>query len=135
SGNRPAWLRARAEHVYSMHLLYRTKPCLSEARDLDRDLTATSYEWLKAQVRLELANCLSFDNDYAAAIQAAEQARAIAANAKLDELELRAVGLVSGFRVLAGDLSSVMERDGTALSRFWRGPFAPNRAQQFYNNA
>jgi hypothetical protein len=133
--NRAVWLRARAERVYALHLQYRNAECLEEAATLDRQLRSTSYAWLKAQVRLELANCLSFRNDYAGAIEAARQAREIAAAARYEELELRAAGLASGFRNLAGDLSGTLHEDPAALARYWTKPFAPNRAAQFFHNA
>lgn len=133
-GNRALSLRARAEMVYALHLQFQGDSCLEEAKGLDAVLAGTSYEWMKAHVRLELANCLAMGNQYGAAIEAARQARTIAARAGLAEMEMRAVGLESGFLVQAGDLSGVLGADGSYLSRYWEGPYAPNRAQQFFSN-
>lgn len=135
AGNEALALRARAEYLYALHLEYRSQPCLREARQLAADLEQTRYAWLKAQVRLESANCLAMTNEYGAAIQAAADARAAAVHARLPELEMRAAGLESGFRVQAGDLSGVLSADGELLSRYWTAPFVPNRAQQFFSNA
>ncbi|MBL8177226.1 MAG: CHAT domain-containing protein [Bryobacterales bacterium] len=135
SGNRALALRARAEKLYALHLDYRAAECLHEARAVAHRLETTAYPWMRAQVKLEMANCLAMENDYGAAIAAAAGAQRVAANARLPELDMRAAGLESGFRVQAGDLSGIYRKDGDFLARFWRAPFAPNRAQQFFSNA
>src|SRR5262249_16649043 len=57
AGNLAGALRAKAEEVYSLHLLYDGNDCVRLLNGLIEQLESHSYEWLRAQMSLEESNC------------------------------------------------------------------------------
>jgi len=56
-------LRARAEEVYSDHLLWEGQRCILLLRSLEEPLSSNSYGWLQGQMSLEKSNCASIVGD------------------------------------------------------------------------
>jgi hypothetical protein len=56
-------LRAKAEEVYSDHLLWEGSDCLALLSSMNQALYRTSYAWIQAQMSLEQSNCANAVGD------------------------------------------------------------------------
>jgi CHAT domain-containing protein/tetratricopeptide (TPR) repeat protein len=112
-------LRAKAEEVYSDHLLWEGKRCMALLRSLDEPLKRKSYTWLRAQMSLEQSNCADLVGDlgtYQAAIgRATQEAKA----GNYPGLFLRGLGFQSLATASLGDASSSFSLASKGLALFW----------------
>jgi CHAT domain-containing protein/tetratricopeptide (TPR) repeat protein len=114
-------LRARAEEIYSDHLLWEGKPCLALLRSIAQPLKRSSYSWIRGQLSLEESNCADLVGDEGTYQTAIDRGMEEARTHNYASLFLRGLG----FRALAdaslGDANVAFWLASEGLRLFWSG--------------
>jgi CHAT domain-containing protein len=127
-------LRAKAEEVYSDHLLWEGEACISLLRSLEEPLKVSNYGWLRAQMSLEKSNCASLVGDlgtYQSAIgTGVREARAH----HYVSLYLRGLGFEALAVASLADISKSFSLAVSGLAIFWPGHVDLTKGYNLYTD-
>jgi len=112
-------LKAQTDEVYSNHLLYNGRACVSLQHDLSRRLQSLKYRWLQTQTLLEAANCDYLVGDFGAARSALESATLSAQHYHYPGLYLRGLGFQADSAASIGDPTKGFSLASSGLDSFW----------------
>lgn len=112
-------LRAQTDELYSNHLLYNSRACVSLEHDLSRRLRRYKYRWLQAEVLLEAANCDYLVGSFGAARSALEYGTLSAKNHHYTGLFLRGLGFQADSAASIGDPTKGFSLASSGLGSFW----------------
>ncbi|MBZ5522226.1 MAG: CHAT domain-containing protein [Acidobacteriia bacterium] len=132
-GNIPGELRAQLERVYAEQRMLKGIDCSNTAAPLDRQLSATRYHWLQAQLSLENGTCLNMARDRSAALAAIEASETIAEAYGLPVLKLRILGLKASIKRQQKNYEASWQEGAQGLASFFQGDYPPERLYQFYS--
>lgn len=130
--NSPGALRARVEAVYAHQRLLADRPCLEQAKVLDRELQRTRYSWLQIQIILETAVCFNMQNKIEPAKEQIEIAGRRAKSSGYRFLSLRVQGLGASMEALH-DCGDTWQQASLGLEQYWLGPSSPQRLYELYS--
>ncbi len=119
AGNLAGELRAREEEVYSYHLLYDGRRCMTLVRGLLAQLQEQSYEWLRAQTSLEESNCSGLIGDLGGQRTAIERGIIRAAKHNYSALLLRGLGFRADAAASLGNAQLGFSVASSGLDVFW----------------
>ena len=119
SGNSAAELRANAEEIYALHLLYRGQACASLAERTASQLKPRKYEWLRSQVDLERSNCFDLLGDLGESKRVLDYGVARAKEHHFQGLYLRGVGFQADASAALGDTQAGFSSAYQGLALFW----------------
>jgi CHAT domain-containing protein len=114
-------LRARAEEVYSDHLLWEGQRCILLLRSLEEPLSSNSYGWLQGQMSLEKSNCASIVGDLGTYEKAIGAGIREAQTHHYTSLFLRGLGFQALSAASIGDSSRAFSLAVRGLAIFWAG--------------
>ena len=121
AANAAGEMRAKAEEVYSDHLLWEGPQCMALLNHMAKRLGHRSYTWIDAQMSLEQSNCANAVGDlgtYQAAIGKGLQE---AARHQYPSLSLRAWGFQALSRASLGEEQAAFSNVAKGLALFWSG--------------
>jgi CHAT domain-containing protein/tetratricopeptide (TPR) repeat protein len=122
AGANPAGeLRAQAEEVYSNHLLWEGKRCISLLDSMDERLRRTDYAWVRAQMSLERSNCADLLGDEGTYQNSIGEGLREAQTHYYPSLFLRGLGFQALSAASIGDSSSDFSLVSKGLALFWSG--------------
>jgi CHAT domain-containing protein/tetratricopeptide (TPR) repeat protein len=121
AANPAAELRAQAEEVYSSHLLWEGKGCISLLRSMEEPLRRSSYGWLRAQMSLERSNCADLVGDEGTYQHSIGEGMREAQTHRYTSLFLRGLGFQALSAASIGDSSSDFSLVSKGLALFWSG--------------
>jgi CHAT domain-containing protein/tetratricopeptide (TPR) repeat protein len=134
AGNQAGELRAKAEEVYSDHLLWEGPNCLLLLRDLDHQLELKSYTWIKAQMRLEKSNCSNIAGDLGTYQSAIVDGMKEAETHSYTALYLRALGFQSLSDSSLGNANKALSSASKGLGLFWSSQIDLMKGYNFYTD-
>jgi CHAT domain-containing protein/cytochrome c-type biogenesis protein CcmH/NrfG len=112
-------LRAQTDELYSNHLLYNSRACVSLEHNLSQHLRRYKYRWLQSQVLLEAANCDYLVGNFGAARSALEYGTLSAQNYHYPGLFLRGLGFQADSAASIGDPKKGFSLASSGLDSFW----------------
>lgn len=127
-------LRAEAEEVYSDHLLWEGKACISLLHSLGVPLKRSGYGWLRAQMSFEESNCASLVGDlgtYQSAISTGVQE---AQAHHYISLYLRGLGFEALSSASLGDATKSFSLAAKGLAIFWIGHVDLTKGYNLYTD-
>jgi tetratricopeptide (TPR) repeat protein len=133
AGSEPGYLRAAVEQIYALHRSAKSKECLVQAREVGREVGGRLYPWIRAQLNMEQASCLSMVGDMGEAQRFAIAANNAAEGAGYDTLHLRALGYLAGLAADTGNMLRAWAQNTLGLRKYWGGTYPSQRAYQFYD--
>lgn len=131
SGNYAGFARARVEEGYALHRSANGQACLEVIVPLWNDSRGKTFSWIRGQAGLEKAICEAMLADFAAADRTLRQTAAELQAAGYRNLNLRGMGIRSGFEISRGNLLAAWKIASEGLQEYWTGGFAPERGYQF----
>jgi CHAT domain-containing protein len=134
SGNLAAELRADAEEVYALHLLYDGQSCSALAESTISRLGSHKYEWLKAQLNLERSNCFDLLADLGKSKEALDRGMALAKEHGFEGLYLRAVGFQSDASASLGNTQVGFSLASQGLELFWSSQIGLMKGYNLYTD-
>jgi CHAT domain-containing protein/tetratricopeptide (TPR) repeat protein len=134
SGNMAAELRANAEEVYALHLLYEGQSCSALAERTNSRLGSHQYEWLKAQINLERSNCFDLLADLGKSKEALDRGTALAKEHGFEGLYLRGVGFQSDASASLGSTQVGFSLASRGLELFWSGQIGLMKGYNLYTD-
>ena len=123
-------LWARFEQVVALKTLLRNDSGLAEVEELIPQLDRHSYSWLRAQARIEAANCAMRLGRLDEGAAYLVQAQAIGLDTGLGEAAFRAAGIYLDHVAHVGLPSELFAKAHEALEMFWSGNFPVLRYYQ-----
>jgi CHAT domain-containing protein/tetratricopeptide (TPR) repeat protein len=134
AGNSAGELRARAEEVYSDHLLWEGKACIALLRTLAAPLRANRYGWLRAQMSLERSNCSNQVGDMEVYRSAIEAGMREAQAHKYVPLYVRGLGFEALDLGTLGDVPKSFSLAQQGLALFWSRDVDLTKGYNLYYN-
>jgi CHAT domain-containing protein/tetratricopeptide (TPR) repeat protein len=134
AGDEAGALRGELEQTYALERALRGAECLEKTAALERKATAMSYSWILGQTLVEQGTCRGQKGDSGGAHRDMERAVAHLREAKYEDLELRAAGILSGSQTVAGNALASWSLARAELATYWGGPHPGIRAHQIYFN-
>lgn len=123
-------LISRFESSYAAQLSHQVSHCLAEARVRGDPPSIEKYPWLRAQLDLEMAVCIDWNDEDAPKF--ASEALSLAKLHHYPSLELRATTFLAGLSEDHGDTSSAWRYTSQGLARYWEGGYSPTRGYNLY---
>ena len=133
AGNLAGYLRAASEQIYAFHRAARSKECLARETDASEQLGERPYSWIRAQLDMERASCLSMLGELGQAEKLAIAGGEVAASSGYNNLRLRSIGYLAGLAADTGDSNRAWEQNSLGLRQYWQGTYPSQRAYQFYD--
>lgn len=130
--NVPGELMARLQETYAWRSLLQGDSCLARADPLWEESSRTHYEWLKAQLALEKAQCHNFHGDLGESDSDSQVSFQIAQQSHLPVLEMRILGISASMHSQQGHCDKAVEQATQGLDRYWEGEYPGERLDQFY---
>jgi CHAT domain-containing protein len=134
AGDEAGALRGELEQIYALERAQRSAKCLDKAAAVERKAMAMSYSWILGQTLVERGTCRGQSGDSGGAHRARERALAHLREAKYEDLELRAAGILAGSQTVAGNALASWSLARAELATYWEGPHPGIRAHQIYLN-
>jgi CHAT domain-containing protein/tetratricopeptide (TPR) repeat protein len=134
SGNLAAELRADAEEVYALHLLYNGQSCSALAESTISRLGIHKYEWLKAQINLERSNCFDLLAELGKSKEALDRGTALAKEHGFEGLYLRGVGFQSDASASLGSTQVGFSLASQGLELFWSSQIGLMKGYNLYTD-
>jgi CHAT domain-containing protein/tetratricopeptide (TPR) repeat protein len=119
SGNIASYLRAKTEELYSVHLLYEGKNCISLVQRLSSLAAEYNYPWLHAQISLEESNCAGLTGYPGETRIAVDRGTRLAREHHYFALFLRGLGFQSDAAASLGDTQRGFSLALEGLETFW----------------
>jgi CHAT domain-containing protein/cytochrome c-type biogenesis protein CcmH/NrfG len=119
AANAPGELRARAEEVYSDHLLWEGSQCLALLNQMAQRLDHSSYVWIHAQMSLERSNCANAVGDLGTYETAIGRGLGEAERHHYPSLSLRAWGFQALSHASLGETQAAFSNTSKGLGLFW----------------
>jgi CHAT domain-containing protein/tetratricopeptide (TPR) repeat protein len=119
SGNIAAELRADAEQVYALHLLYDGLSCTNLAEKITSRVKSAKFEWLSAQINLEKSNCFALLGDFGKSRKALEDGIELAKEHGFLESYSRGVGFQADTLASFGNTQAGFLLASQGLYVFW----------------
>jgi CHAT domain-containing protein len=133
-GNRAGEFRARIEEVNAARRILNGSECMARAGPLSSRLAHTSYQWLKARLSLEIAECGNLLGTFAESDAHLQTSRQIAKQFDFPQLELRDIGISAGNKHLRGNCNESWRESVDGLGVYWeKSQSSPGRLYQFYS--
>ncbi|MDP9049847.1 MAG: CHAT domain-containing protein [Acidobacteriota bacterium] len=129
-GNRPGYLRAKFELIYSLQRTGSTTECLAEAQGLLSQPVVSRYSWLDTSVRLEISSCHAMSGLNEEGLREAQGAQDEARHFRLPILGLRAASFIVSDKYMSGQLQSAWGTAVTALEEANKTPGTEMRRYQ-----
>jgi CHAT domain-containing protein/cytochrome c-type biogenesis protein CcmH/NrfG len=121
AGSPAGELRAKAEEIYSDHLLWEGDRCEALLRRVQEPLEWSSYTWLQAQVSLEKSNCDDLIGNLGTYSTAIEDGMHEAEQSGYTSLYLRGLGFQAQEAASFGDATTSFALASKGLELFWSG--------------
>jgi len=132
--NNAGSLRARTEQIYALHLSQQGVVCSKLAASVSAELSRHDYSWLRGQVGIERAICLSITGKLDTAKKSYERALQTAEQSGYGALYLRALLGISDLDSVTGNAASAWFLDLRGLSLFWNGNYPAMRGYSIYTD-
>ncbi|HKD81260.1 MAG TPA: CHAT domain-containing protein [Candidatus Angelobacter sp.] len=133
-GNRSGEFRARIEEVNAARRMLNGSECLARAGPVGSQLAHTSYQWFKARLSLEIAECGNLLGTFAESDAHLATSREIARQFDYPVLELRDIGISAGNKHLRGDCNESWRESVDGLGVYWqKSQSTPGPLFQFYS--
>jgi CHAT domain-containing protein len=130
--NAPGRMLAVSQEVYASRSLLQGNTCLAQADPLWEELPVTHYEWIRAQLALEKAQCRNFHGDLAESDSDSQMSLQTAQRFQFPVLEMRILGISASMHSQQGRCDGAWEQGTQGLGRYWQGGYPGERLDQFY---
>lgn len=134
AGNLAAELRAQVEEVYSDHLLYDGRSCMTLVHSLHPQLQQHDYEWLRAESDLEESNCAGLTGDLGREHEAIEHGTDEAEKHEYLALFLRGTGFQADAAASLGDTQQGFSIASRGLEVFWSSQLDVMKGYNLYTD-
>jgi CHAT domain-containing protein/tetratricopeptide (TPR) repeat protein len=134
SGNLAGELRARAEEVYTHHLLYDGNSCASIAETTIARLGSRKYEWLRSELDLEQSNCFGLLASMGKSKRALDLGTQLAKEHGFSELYCRGVGFQSDAAASLGNAQTGFSLASKGLDLFWSSQIGLMKGYNLYTD-
>jgi CHAT domain-containing protein/tetratricopeptide (TPR) repeat protein len=118
--NKAGLLQARWQTLYATRLSYRTEECLVLSRQLWSQLEKTSYQWLRARVALDYAQCASLNNFMQMAKRLVGVSLSVSQDHGFIDLNLRAIKVSADIALTMVGPSVAFDTAVRGLERYWK---------------
>ncbi|HET9283526.1 MAG TPA: CHAT domain-containing protein [Candidatus Angelobacter sp.] len=132
TGNIPGELMARLQETYALRSMLQGTSCLARADPLWEESSRTQYQWLKAQLALEKAQCHNFHGDLGESDSDSQVSYQIAQQSQFPVLEMRILGISASMHSQQGHCDKALDQATQGLERYWGGEYPGERLDQFY---
>jgi CHAT domain-containing protein len=130
--NRAGELAALFQEIYALRSQLKGANCLARAGPLIAEISVTNFVWLRAQSRLERAQCLNFQLQPEMSKDDSSESLRIANQYHFPVLTLRVLGISSSIMRQQKKFQDSWKLGVEGLRIYWRGAYPEARLDQFY---